>query len=41
MEDGLKILLVDDNAVNLTLLKKLLKEEGAELYSALNGEEAV
>lgn len=41
MENSLKILLVDDNAVNLTLLERLLKDEGAELYKATDGEEAV
>ncbi|NDV23718.1 diguanylate cyclase [Desulfovibrio sp. JC022] len=41
MENSLKILLVDDNAVNLTLLERLLKDEGAELYKAMDGEEAI
>ncbi|ACS79550.1 two-component system response regulator [Maridesulfovibrio salexigens] len=41
MENSLKILLVDDNAVNLTLLERLLKDEGAELHKAMEGEEAI
>ena len=41
MENSLKILLVDDNAVNLTLLERLLVNEGAELYKATDGEEAI
>ncbi|WP_321403211.1 diguanylate cyclase domain-containing protein [Maridesulfovibrio sp.] len=41
MEDSLKILLVDDNALNLTLLEKILKDEGAELFKAMDGEEAI
>ncbi|NDV26416.1 diguanylate cyclase domain-containing protein [Desulfovibrio sp. JC010] len=41
MENSLKILLVDDNAVNLTLLERLLRDEGAELYKAVDGEEAI
>ncbi|TIH20275.1 diguanylate cyclase [Marinifilum sp. JC120] len=41
MENSLKILLVDDNAVNLTLLERLLKDEEAELYKAMDGEEAI
>ena len=41
MENSLKILLVDDNAVNLTLLERMLRDEGAELYKAMDGEEAI
>ncbi|WP_419779332.1 diguanylate cyclase domain-containing protein [Maridesulfovibrio sp.] len=41
MTNSLKILLVDDNAVNLTLLERWLKGEGAELFKATGGEEAI
>ncbi|CCO25058.1 Response regulator receiver modulated diguanylate cyclase with PAS/PAC sensor [Maridesulfovibrio hydrothermalis AM13 = DSM 14728] len=41
MENPLKILIVDDNAVNLTLLERLLRNENAEIYTALDGNEAV
>lgn len=41
MENSLKILIVDDNAVNLTLLDRLLKNEGADVYKALTGNEAI
>ncbi|WP_320008594.1 diguanylate cyclase domain-containing protein [Maridesulfovibrio sp.] len=41
MRNSLKILLVDDNAVNLTLLERWLRNEGAELFMATDGEEAV
>ncbi len=41
MENSLKILLVDDNAANLILLESLLRDEGAELYKAVDGEEAI
>lgn len=36
----MKILAVDDNAINLTLLERLLKNEGAQIYRALDGHEA-
>lgn len=41
MEKTLKILLVDDNAVNLTMLEKMLRSESVELYKAFDGEEAL
>ncbi len=41
MEKTLKILIVDDNAVNLTLLERLLKSEGLRIFCALDGREAV
>ncbi|SDK75630.1 PAS domain S-box-containing protein/diguanylate cyclase (GGDEF) domain-containing protein [Maridesulfovibrio ferrireducens] len=41
MDNPLKILLVDDNVVNLMLLDRLLRNEGAEIFKAVNGEETV
>ncbi|WP_320169299.1 diguanylate cyclase domain-containing protein [Maridesulfovibrio sp.] len=41
MEKSLKILIVDDNAVNLTLLEKLLRLDSLEIFKALGGREAV
>lgn len=41
MENPLKILIVDDNAVNLTLLERLLANEGAEIFRALDGPESL
>lgn len=41
MDNSLKILIVDDNVVNLMLLDRLLRNEGAEIFKAVNGEESV
>lgn len=41
MDKTLKILLVDDNAVNLNLLARVLKSDGLEVYTAFDGNEAV
>ena len=38
---GIKILLVDDNELNLEVAKELLESEGAIITTAWNGEEAV
>lgn len=38
---GIKILLVDDNELNLEVAKELLESEGAVITTAWNGEEAV
>lgn len=38
---GIKILLVDDNELNLEVAKELLEAEGAVITTAWNGEEAV
>ena len=39
--DGLKILLVEDNELNMEIAKFLLEEKGAEIIQAVNGQEAV
>jgi CheY-like chemotaxis protein len=36
-----EILIVDDNAINLSLLRVLLELEGSHVYMALNAEEAL
>lgn len=36
-----KVLAVDDQALNLKLLEKVLKKDGHDLYSANNGQEAI
>lgn len=41
MSEKLKILIVDDNNVNLTLLEKLLAKENADILLACNGSQAV
>ncbi|WP_432737120.1 diguanylate cyclase domain-containing protein [Maridesulfovibrio sp. FT414] len=41
MENTLKILITDDNAVNLTLLDRLLRSDGLEICKAFSGEDAV
>lgn len=41
MSDRLKILIVDDNEVNLTLLERLLVHENAQVFTAYNGVQAV
>ncbi len=38
---GLKILLVEDNDLNMEIAKFLLEEDGAEVIAAVNGQEAV
>ncbi|WP_031483812.1 two-component system response regulator [Maridesulfovibrio frigidus] len=41
MHNPLKILIVDDNVVNLMLYDRLLRNEGAEIFKAENGEDTV
>jgi diguanylate cyclase (GGDEF)-like protein/PAS domain S-box-containing protein len=41
MENSSKILLVDDNVVNLILLERWLKDEEAQLFKAEDGEKAL
>lgn len=41
LPEGIKILAVDDNRVNLILLQKILQKTGARVVTAENGEEAL
>ena len=38
---GLKVLLVDDEPINLTILESCLQVLGAQIFKALNGQEAI
>lgn len=39
--DGIKVLVVDDTVLNLTLVKKLLEKDGAEVVTIDNGKDAL
>jgi signal transduction histidine kinase len=41
LSDGISILLVDDNILNLTLIKKMIEKFNVVVYEAANGEEAL